>query len=243
VKTVVIAQARIGSSRLPGKILKPLAGRPVLAHVLARAGMAKRVDSVCVATTVKAEDDPVAEIAQGLGVAVFRGSETDVLGRYVGAAEMTAADIVVRITCDCPLIDPAVIDQTVGLRAGRNADYACNGLELDWPHGLDCEVFTRAMLDAAASATDDAYDREHVTPWIRTRGARLKSHLPGPGRPAADQRWVVDYPEDYEFLSRLFALSPGGQAPLAWQDICGVVQANPSLSSINQHLRRTSLPK
>jgi spore coat polysaccharide biosynthesis protein SpsF len=238
VTTVVIAQARAGSSRLPGKVLKSLAGRPVLAHVLARAGIAKRVDAVCVATTVKAEDDLVAEVAQGLGVAVFRGSETDVLGRYVGAAELTAADIVVRITCDCPLIDPAVIDQAVGLRAERDADYVCNGLEFDWPHGLDCEVFTRAMLDAAASATDDAYDREHVTPWIRTRGARLKLHLPGPGRPAADQRWVLDYPEDYEFLSRLFALFPSGQAPLAWQDVWTAAQRHPEIASINALRRR-----
>lgn len=239
----MIAQARTGSSRLPGKVLKPLAGRPVLAHVLTRAGKAAKVDAVCVATTVEIEDDPVVEIAKGLGVPFFRGSEADVLGRYAGAADMMKADIVVRVTCDCPLIDPAVIDGILQLRAERDADYACNGLELDWPHGLDCEVFTRAMLDAAAKSTDDAYDREHVTPWIRTRGGQLKLHLPGPGRPAADQRWVLDYPEDYHFLRELFALFPGSEAPLAWQDVWNVVQVHPSLSSINQHLRRNALPK
>jgi spore coat polysaccharide biosynthesis protein SpsF (cytidylyltransferase family) len=242
-KTAVIAQARTGSSRLPGKVLKPLCSRPIIEHVLLRAHAAKNIDAICVATTIEKSDDAIAEIAERLGIPVFRGSEVDVLSRYVSAAEMINADVVIRITCDCPLIDPAVIDSVVTLREQKNADYASNGGALDWPHGLDCEVFTRAMLDSAANSARDPYDREHVTPWIRNHGAQTTCYLPGPGKPVSDQRWVVDYPEDYEFLCRLFAFFPEKRPPLTWQEIWAVAQQHPELSAINAHLRRQALPR
>jgi spore coat polysaccharide biosynthesis protein SpsF (cytidylyltransferase family) len=176
-------------------------------------------------------------------VAVYRGSEDDVLSRYQGAAAKIGADVIVRVTSDCPLIDFSVIERLIALRADAGADYASNGLtKIDWPHGLDCEVFTREMLDAAVTSTRDPYDHEHVTPWIRTHGAVTRRHLPGPGFPASDQRWVLDYPEDYDFLKRLFSLFPA-EAPLKWEQVWQVVQDHPEISLINAHLRRTALPR
>lgn len=242
-RTVVIAQARMGSSRLPGKVLKPLAGMPVVEHVLRRAKAAKLVDRVCLATTHNAVDDPLAEFVAGKGFRVWRGDERDVLGRYAMAARGENADIVVRITCDCPLVDPAVIDDVVRLRQEHDADYASNGLVMDWPDGLDCEVFKATQLFEAEAATTDPYDREHVTPWIRRVGAKSKVHLPGPGMPIADQRWTLDTPEDYALLTELFSLLPDPSAIVGWRDILGLIERNPQLSGINHHLRRQELPR
>lgn len=242
--TAIIVQARTGSTRLPGKVLKPLGGRPVLEHVLSRLKNAKSADTICVATTTAGGDDAVVDVAGRMGVAVYRGSETDVLARYHGAATMVDADVIIRVTSDCPLIDYSVVEQLIALRKEAAADYASNGLlHIDWPHGLDCEVFTRQILERAVTATNDPYDREHVTPWIRTRGAATLRHLAGPGLPVSEQRWVLDYPEDYAFLTRLFSVFTGGEAPLRWQQVWDVVQEHPDVSSINSHLRRATLPR
>jgi spore coat polysaccharide biosynthesis protein SpsF (cytidylyltransferase family) len=221
----------------------PLGGRPVLEHVLSRLKNVQDVDTICVATTTTGHDDAVVDVAKRMGVAVYRGSETDVLARYHGAAAMVDADVIIRVTSDCPLIDYSVVDQLIALREDTAADYASNGLlQIDWPHGLDCEVFTRRMLERAVVSVSDPYDHEHVTPWIRTRGAEIRRHLPGPGLPISEQRWVLDYPEDYAFLTRLFSFFPAAEAPLKWQQVWQVVQEHPDISSINSHLRRAALP-
>jgi spore coat polysaccharide biosynthesis protein SpsF (cytidylyltransferase family) len=222
----------------------PLGGRRVLEHVLLRLKNVKSAQTICVATTIADNDDAVADASDRMGVPVHRGSETDVLARYHGAAAMVDADIVVRVTSDCPLIDYSVIERLIALRNEMAADYASNGLlQMDWPHGLDCEVFTREMLERAMTSTDNPYDHEHVTPWIRTRGAATRQHLRGPGLPVSEQRWVLDYPEDYEFLTRLYSFFPAGEAPLHWQQIWGIVQKHPDVSLINRHLRRAALPQ
>lgn len=236
-KIVIIAQARTGSARLPGKVLKPLGGKTVVEHVLTRARASKLADAAWLATTTEASDDAVNDAGHRLGVPVFRGSERDVLGRYAGAAAAAEADVIVRITCDCPLIDPGVIDSLIALFRDRSASYAWNDPDRDWPVGLDCEVFSREMLDRAAAATTNDFDREHVTPWIRDAGARTKVSLAGPGGPVSKQRWVLDYPEDYEFLLRLFDLFPGREPPLRWQDVWTVVEKHSSLHAVNAHLR------
>jgi spore coat polysaccharide biosynthesis protein SpsF (cytidylyltransferase family) len=242
--TAIIVQARAGSTRLPGKVLMPLGGRPVLEHVLSRLRNVRNAQTICVATTTSRQDDPVADVTDRMQVALHRGSEADVLGRYHGAAAMTEADVIVRITSDCPLVDHSVVERLIALREESAADYASNGLRhIDWPHGLDCEVFTRHMLENAIVSTKDPYDREHVTPWIRRRGAATLRHLPGPGLPISEQRWVLDYPEDYDFLRRLFSLFPSEKPPLKWEEVWQVVQRHPELSSINSHLRRSALPR
>ena len=153
-KTVAIIQARMGSTRLPGKVLADLAGKPVLAWVVRAARAALGVDEVWVATSTAAADDAVAAWCKANGVSVHRGSENDVLDRYAGAAKASGAAVVVRLTADCPLLDPAVIAQTVRLRAMTGADYASNVDPPTWPDGLDCEVLTaKALFAAAAEAT------------------------------------------------------------------------------------------
>jgi spore coat polysaccharide biosynthesis protein SpsF len=241
-KTVVIAQARMGSSRLPGKVLMPLGGRSVIEHVTKRASRAALVNGVCIATTVETADDVVALAAQSLGIAVFRGSENDVLGRYAGAAAMMDADIIVRITSDCPLVDPGVVDRSIQELTTRKADYVAQEWN-EWPQGVGCEVFPRALLDRAVAEAGSDYDREHVTPWIRNSGARVRYWMPGPGGAAAEQRWLLDYPEDYNFLEKLFRRFPEDTPPDSWEMIWQVVRSHPELWALNRHLRENVRPK
>lgn len=236
-RTVVIAQARMGSSRLPGKVLLDLAGRTVLAHVLARAAAMKHAVAVCCATSDLAEDDAVAAAAEREGATVFRGSATDVLSRYSGAARAMRADVVVRITCDCPLIDPEVCDAVVALRATKAADYACNNMPPSWPHGLDCEAFTADCLFSAERQARSAYEREHVTPWIRQAVELRRVNLPGPTGVSGEQRWTLDYPEDLDFMRALFAGAPQSLAGAGWRDVWAEIKRRPELSAINYRHR------
>lgn len=231
----VIAQARMGSARLPGKVLATLGGRSVVSHVVRRAQAVDGVDRVCVATTADPADDPVAEEAARAGAEVFRGSETDVLGRYLGAARELDAELVMRVTCDCPLIDPEICAAVLRLRAERGADYACNVMPPLWPHGLDCEVFTMAALERAADEGTSPREREHVTPWMREHPDLLTlANLDGPGGGAVTQRWTLDYPEDLAFLEALFDLLPPEPAMPGWREIMEIVEANPGLAEINR---------
>ena len=233
-QTAIIAQARMGSSRLPGKVLEPLAGNTVLAHVVRRANLVETADIVCVATSTRAADDAVATEAERCGAAVFRGDERDVLQRFIGAAKMLDADTVLRITCDCPLIDPEICDAVLRLREREAADYASNVGAADWPHGLDCEAFTRDILEGAGRLAEAEDEREHVTLWMRRGGARRRVHLDGPGGDAARQRWVLDYPEDLLFLAALFGELPPTPAAPGWREVYSVIQAKPELEKINQ---------
>lgn len=203
--TVAILQARMSSSRLPGKVMKPLAGRPMIERQLERLRRCREDLRLVVATSTEASDDPLAAHLQGIGVDVYRGPLDDVLGRYVGAAQAFAAgDVVMRLTADCPLADPGVIDDCLRLRADLGCDYASNGRNRTYPRGLDVEVFTLAALLRAGREATDPYDREHVTPYLYrypglfTQGelvqARDESHL----------RWTVDTPEDFAFVERVY---------------------------------------
>lgn len=233
--TAIIAQARMGSTRLPGKVLKKIAGETVMAHVIRRAKAVENADTVCIATTTQAIDDPVAQEAERCGVAVFRGDAQDVLDRYLGAARMLDASAIMRITCDCPLIDPAVCDEVLRLRALETADYASNVATAGWPHGLDCEAFTRDVLERAAreASTDD--DREHVTLWMRRNKLLRHAALDGPGGAIARQRWTLDYPEDLEFLEALFCKLPPAPATPGWRDIATVLCKHPEITDINRN--------
>lgn len=239
-RTVVIAQARMGSSRLAGKVLAEIADRPIMEHVLTRAMAIEGADAVCLATTDLDEDDAVAAAGHSLGVVVVRGSASDVLGRYALAARATGAEIVMRITCDCPLIDPEVCAAVLALRQRTDSDYAANVIRRDWPHGLDCEAFTAAMLARAAEAATEPYDREHVTPWVR-RHAASAAHLDGPGAPASDQRWVVDYPEDLDFVRGVMGRLPPPPALPGWREVLALIEQNPALAALNASRRDPAL--
>jgi spore coat polysaccharide biosynthesis protein SpsF (cytidylyltransferase family) len=239
-RTVIIAQARTGSTRLPGKVLALVAGRPIVEHVLCRAMAVGGADAVCLATTDLAADDGVAEIGRRLGAAVVRGSASDVLGRYALAARETRADIVMRLTCDCPLIDPEVCAAVLALRHRTSSDYAANVIRRDWPQGLDCEAFTAAFLAEAAARATEPYDREHVTPWIR-RHAPKQANLEGPGAPASEQRWVVDYPEDLEFVRAVMDRLPPWPALPGWRAVLAVLEREPGLLALNAARRESTL--
>jgi glutamate-1-semialdehyde 2,1-aminomutase/spore coat polysaccharide biosynthesis protein SpsF len=237
-KTACIVQARLGSTRLPGKVLETLGDAPVLEHVLRRCRAIEGVDQVVCATVESADGDAVAVLADNLDITVYRGSESDVLARYHGAAHAVGADVVMRVTSDCPLIDPEVCAAVLRLRAEAEADYAANNMPPSWPHGLDCEAFTRDALDEAAATATAAEDHEHVTPWIRRNRAYHRVNLPGPGGEAAGQRWTLDYPEDLAFLRAVYRRLPGGGAGRSWRAALDVVEREPQLALINEARRQ-----
>jgi UDP-2,4-diacetamido-2,4,6-trideoxy-beta-L-altropyranose hydrolase len=240
-KTVAIIQARFGSTRLPGKVLKPLGSIQggngiVLDHAIQRCRAIPSIDAVVIATTDREEDGAIVAAAERAGALVHRGSAEDVLSRYAGAAKRAGADIVLRVTSDCPLIDPGICDRTIRLRAEKGVDYAANNMPRLYPHGLDCEVFTREALDRADCAATAPYDREHVTPWLRRAADITRTSLIGPGWPAVQQRWTLDFPEDYDFLAALFPLLP--QDRIAGMDeVLGILAAHPEIVAINAHRR------
>lgn len=184
-KTVAIIQARMGSSRLPGKVLLELAGKAMIQRVVERTQLAKTVDSVTIATTTNPADDPIASFAASMGIAHTRGSLLDVLDRYYQAALVHQADVIVRVTADCPLIDPAVIDQTVQLVTDHSSlitDFSCNRLPPPFgrslPIGLDVEACTFATLERAWKESTETFHREHVMPYLY-EGTKFMSKVEG----------------------------------------------------------------
>ena len=166
-RTVAIIQARMTSTRLPGKVLKEICGKPMLARQIERVARARLVDLVAVATSEDASDDPIAALCAEFGVPSYRGSLADVLGRFQGAAErLGPADHIVRLTGDCPLSDPSIVDACVAVHIANGADYTANGVERTYPDGLDVEVMTSSVLARAAREAKDPFQREHVTPYI-----------------------------------------------------------------------------
>jgi glutamate-1-semialdehyde 2,1-aminomutase len=239
-KTVAVIQARMGSSRLPGKVLMNLADTPALAWTTRAAQAAFGIDEVWIATSESTDDDVVARWAGQNKIPVHRGSEHDVLARYAGAAKVSDADIVVRLTADCPFHDPSIIGQTVRLRAVTGAAYASNVDPPTWPDGLDCEVFTVEALRAAAAEATRASDREHVTTFIRNNRARFPAEtLIAPLPHLTSERWTLDSPDDLEFLSALAERLPRGRAP-SYLEVLAVLDREPKLREINAGNSRNS---
>ena len=229
----VIIQARAGSSRLPGKVLAPLGDKCVLDRVLDRCRRIAAADRIVCAIPKGEADNAVASAARSAGAEVFRGSEQDVLARYAGAARMVQAQDVVRITSDCPFIDPDVVDQLVALFRESRADYANNTLMPGFPRGLDCEVMPAALLYRAGEAATDPADREHVTSWIRNRPGLRLACLKGPGGAAAGWRWTLDYPEDLDFCRAVFDRAGEVAARMNFAALADLCERHPGLVAIN----------
>jgi spore coat polysaccharide biosynthesis protein SpsF (cytidylyltransferase family) len=230
-----IVQARMGSTRLPGKVMRPLCGETVLAHVLRRCAATPGVDVVVCATVEGADGDPVAAEAVRVGASVFRGSEQDVLGRYLGAARAVEADRILRVTSDCPLIDPVLCGAVLACCGPAAADFASNNTPPSWPHGLDCEAFTRDLLETAAARASDPYEREHVSPWMRKAPGVRYANVAGPGGVLPDHRWTLDYPEDLAFFEALFPLLPSPPAIPPSEAVLAVLAVHPAIALINAH--------
>jgi len=215
--TGAVIQARMGSSRLPGKVLMPLAGHPVLWHVVERLRRATMLQKIIVATSTDKSDDPIAEFCTANNIECYRGSLTDVLARYEGAAQAHNLSTVVRITADCPLIDPAVVDKCVEMFAAGQGDYLSNinpGVRT-FARGLDVEVFSREALARAHAAAQEQYEREHVTPYIWQNKQGEFVVLPAyraPAQYAHIFRLTLDYAEDYAVFEHLYKhfFSEGG---------------------------------
>lgn len=202
---VAILQARMSSSRLPGKVMKPILGMPMIGRHIERLNRCDSLDRIVVATSRDPSDDGLAAYAEGLGVRVFRGALDDVLGRFQGAALSNGpATHVVRLTADCPLADPGVIDACVWRHVETGADYTSNTLERTYPDGLDVEVMTAAALKTMQAEAKDPYEREHVTPFLYRNPDRFRIAQLTQRAQLSDRRWTVDTAEDFEFVSRVF---------------------------------------
>lgn len=197
----------MSSSRLPGKVLAPVLGEPMIGRQVERLRRARRIDELIVATSADPSDDPLAAYCEGLGLSVFRGSLDDVLDRYRAAlALFPQAEAVVRLTADCPLADPELIDRVIAHHHAQGADYTSNTLGVrTYPHGLDAEVIRPAVLALAAERARDPYEREHVTPYVYRRPEAFR--LAGVSRETslAMLRWTVDLPEDLAFVRDVYA--------------------------------------
>ena len=243
-RVAVIIQARMGSTRLPGKVLLDLGGRTVLARVIERALAIPGADVVVCAVPVGAEDDPVAREAERAGAVVTRGARDDVLDRYWRAALAVQADAVMRVTSDCPLIDPQVCGDLIALFQRSGADYACINDPATWPHGLECEIFSFAWLDRAAREAQKPSEREHVSPFMRTHPDARRINMPGPGPETVRHRWTLDHADDLAFLRALWPRIPEGPEGWSWRVPFAIVEADPALAALNAgHDRLEGLKK
>jgi spore coat polysaccharide biosynthesis protein SpsF len=239
-KIVAVVQARTGSSRLPGKVLLPLGGRPVLERMLERVAAATQLDDVIVATTWLEADAPLRELAARLGFPCVAGHPTDLLARHAEAARVSGADAVAKIPSDCPLIDPAVIDEVVGSYRREHArfDFVSNLHPASWPDGNDVELMPRDVLDLAAREATRAIDREHTTPFVWDQPERFRIgnvSATSWGRDLSlTHRLTLDYPEDHALLTHVFeALHTTGARPFSVEAIVEYLDAHPEVVALN----------
>jgi spore coat polysaccharide biosynthesis protein SpsF len=239
-KIIAIIQARMGSTRLPGKVLMDLGGDTVLARVISRMHRCRVVDEVMVATSTSAPDDAIVNECSRLQCNVFRGSEQDVLDRYYRAAQQAQADAVVRITSDCPLIDPAISDRTIEAFVNAQPDYASNVLDRTYPRGLDTEVMTFSALESDWREAREPYQREHVTPFLYQHPERFKLLSVRGQSDYSQHRWTLDTPEDLQLLRAIYARTTDGSA-IGWQDVLKIVENEPELAEMNKHIAQKAM--
>ena len=233
-KVVAIVQARMGSTRFPGKVLEEIAGHPMIWQVVNRVRMARTVDNVTVATSTESSDRAVADFCAKEGIPCFRGSETDVLDRFYQAAKVFKADAIVRITADCPLVDPQVVDKVVSTYLQDGYDYVTNTMRYTYPDGLDVEVFSFSALEASWQEAHLPAEREHVTPYIRTSGRfRLHNVENEVDLSSRNLRWTVDETADLEFVRAIYAQFGNGQTPFGLADVLQLLEEEPHLVEIN----------
>jgi spore coat polysaccharide biosynthesis protein SpsF len=230
----------MGSTRLPGKVLLELGERPAIALMTERLSHSRMISAMAVATSRLPQDDPIAALCATLSLPVYRGDEEDVLDRYAGAAEMLGADVVVRLTGDCPLICPDVTDRVIRafVEASPEVDYASNCLRRTYPRGLDTEVIARGSLDRAAREAHEAADREHVTRFIRLRPQRFR-HLSVEDE--EDLRWTVDTPEDLHLISVMVRTLGAAVARSDYADLLALIARHPEWTRINAHVTQKAL--
>lgn len=235
-KVVALVQARMGSTRLPNKVMLPINGVPMIELLLKRLSKACEIDQIVVATSTDVRNAPLLEHVKSLGYACEMGSESDVLERFVDIARLHHADVVVRITGDCPLVDPILVDECVRRFKSAGVEYFSNVVPPTYPDGLDIEVFSFAALDTASGKTNRLSDREHVTPYLRESGefsCASMSHLEN----LSSLRWTVDEVQDFSVVKSVFEyFQPEIHFP--WQSVLELQRSQPELFSVNQTIKR-----
>jgi spore coat polysaccharide biosynthesis protein SpsF len=245
-KNVAIIQARMGSTRFPGKVMKTLGELTVLGHVITRVKFCPLVDEVMVATTILPTDEVIVKKAKAHGASVFRGSEDDVLSRYYGAAKEAKADVIIRVTSDCPLFDPYVLEEMLQKfyqvkDSGQPLDYLSNTLGRTFPRGLDAEIFTFSALERAHFKAKLAMEREHVTPYIYRHPEIffLKNFLCP--EDLSFHRWTLDTQEDFDLIQEIFKALGKARTFFSTREILDLFAQRPELLAINANIRQKEL--
>jgi spore coat polysaccharide biosynthesis protein SpsF len=239
-KTIIIDQARMTSTRLPGKVMKKVLGKPLLEYQIERLRQVRLADELVIATTTNDTDQPIVELCEHLGVAYYRGSEEDVLSRYYEAATQFGADAVVRVTSDCPLIDPGVMDEVIGLYINNrdNYDYVSNTLERTYPRGLDTEVFSMAVLEKAYKEAGEQPDREHVTLFMYRRPEQFRLANSSGAVDYSHHRWTVDTPEDFRLIQLILQELYPVNNRFTWLDVLNLLNEHPEWVEINAMVKQ-----
>jgi spore coat polysaccharide biosynthesis protein SpsF len=234
-RTVAIVQARLGSSRLPGKVLQDLAGDTMLARVVQRLRAARTIDDIVIATTMSESDDPVVHEAARLGVKAWRGSEQNVLARYIGAARKYHAGAVVRVTSDCPLLDPDTVDRVVCSLRSAALDYSSNTHVRSYPRGLDVEAFYLETLERIFRSATTSAAKEHVTAYVMEKPSEFAIHQVTAETDDSELRWTVDTAEDLALVRALYS-GLGLSTIRPYREVVAAVRACPDWMAINGHI-------
>ena len=243
IRVVAIIQARMGSTRLPGKILKKVQGKTLLEIQLERLQQSTLIEQIIVATTTQAQDDVVVDVCKELAINFYRGSEEDVLSRYYEAAVAFDANVIVRLTSDCPLIDPVIVDEVIEIYARQQdtIDYVSNTLERTYPRGLDVEVFSFEALEKAYEEAVLQRDREHVTAYFYSNPDVFKiDHVKGE-QDYSHFRWTVDTPEDCELIELILNELYEDKQLFYMQDVIQLLTRYPEWNDINAHIEQKKL--
>lgn len=235
---ILIIQARMGSTRLPGKVLKEVCGEPLLKFMVNRVLDSKLVDKIVIATTLSEKDDEIVSFCENHNISYYRGSEHDVLDRYYKTAKLYNAKTIIRCTADCPLIDAKFIDKTIQLYFNSNVDYASNTCPPDlkkFPDGSDVEVFSFSALERAWKETNDLKDREHVTFYFWKRGKDFTTILLENEENWGNYRITVDYPEDFIVVERIIKQLKTENKKGSLKEIINILNENPELTKVNSN--------
>lgn len=239
-KTVAIIEARMTSSRLPGKVLLPAAGKPMLEHLVDRLKKVPSIDQIVLATTVNSFDDMLEDFAASAGINCFRGSEVDVMDRVIKAASSVNGDIIVEITGDCPIIDPIIVEQLIRIFHANDAVYVSNAHIRSYPDGMDTQVFSLSTLKKSAALTNAKLDREHVTLHIRNHPELFSYiHIIAP----PDCHWpelglTLDERSDYELLCKIIEYFSPNNTFFSCQEVIGLLRSKTEWVDINKHVKR-----
>ncbi len=235
---LAILQARMSSTRLPEKVLKPILGQPMLMRQLERVQRSQKIDKVIVATSMDKSDDPIAKLCQSLAITCFRGDLNDVLDRYYQAAKLYPADHIVRLTGDCPLSDPTIIDVVIMQHLAGNYDYTSNTLEPTYPDGLDVEVIRSSCLEKAWRKALLPSHREHVTPYIYSQPDEFKLCAVVSKVNLSHLRWTVDTQTDFDLVSKIYEALYEKNVKFGMSDILNFLKQHPDLETFNTEFQR-----